>query len=179
MMGRCASRSLGGFSGSTDNDRAARQAAFEKDQGSKCERAALFVEPKERLMTLSNAFKRIRMHLARSGDFPAGSRRHGYELVVPLDRSGHIDVDLWKAQRQHCRVQRFWAGEADQQGYLVHKPGGQDHARWVFDYDAADTDDDEVGVRFGAHVFVPGEYVTIRDGRSDHTFQIDSVENAV
>jgi hypothetical protein len=60
-------------------------------------------------------------------------------------------------------VRRFWQGEEDKIGRLMHKPGGDEHARWVFDYDEKRLDDDEAGYRFGAHSFVPGEYVTIRD----------------
>jgi len=43
-------------------------------------------------MTLPSAFKRIELHLARLKEFPAGSARHGYELVAPLDEDGHIDL---------------------------------------------------------------------------------------
>jgi len=122
-------------------------------------------------------FKRIRLNLARSKEFPAGSSRHGYEFVAPLDSSSHIDVDLWRAHRGQCRVRRFWGTEPEEIGKLVHKPGGKDHARWVFDYDDATQEDDEAGYRFGAHAFVPGEYVSIRDEDGDmHTFQVVSVE---
>src|SRR5688572_12012268 len=37
------------------------------------------------------ALQRIRLHLARSKDFPDGSARHGYEFVAPLGEDGHID----------------------------------------------------------------------------------------
>lgn len=129
-------------------------------------------------MALPRGFKRIRLDLARSKEFPVGSARHGYEFVVPLDAKGHIDTALWKEHREHCRVRRFWQGEDDQIGQVVHKPGGQEHARWVFDYDPSRVDDDEAGYRFGAHVFVPGEYVTIRDQDQSHTFRVESVEPA-
>jgi hypothetical protein len=118
------------------------------------------------------------LHLARSKDHPAGSAVHGYELVAPITPAGHIDTAAWKAQRERCRVRRFWQGEADQEGVLVHKPGGSEHARWVFDYDRNREDDDETGYRFGAHRFVPGEYLTLRERGNDHTFKIVSVENA-
>ena len=130
-------------------------------------------------MTLPHAFKRIVLHLARSKRFPAGSARHGYEFVAPLDGNGHIDPHLWHAHQDHCRVRRFWQGEDDQVGRLVHKPGGAEHARWVFDYDVDSEEDDEAGYRFGAHVFAPGEYVSIRDEDGDtHTFQVVSVQSA-
>jgi hypothetical protein len=86
-------------------------------------------------MSLPHAFKRIRLHLARSKDFPSGSREHGYGIVAPLDADGHIDATLWKAHRNRCRVRRFWGSEGEQLGVLTHKPGGSEHARWVFDYD--------------------------------------------
>ena len=130
-------------------------------------------------MPLSHAFKRIRLNLARSKEFPEGSSRHGYEFVAPLDGKGHIDTQLWQKERDHCRVRRFWSGEADQVGRVVHKPGGAEHARWVFDYDLDGTDDDESGYRFGAHAFSPGEYVSIRDEDGEmHTFRVVSVEPA-
>ena len=130
-------------------------------------------------MTLPHALKRIRLHLARSKEFPSGSARHGYEFVAPLDAKGHIDPKLWQQHRGHCGVRRFWNGADEQFGRLVHKPGGAEHARWVFDYDASRTDDDESGYRFGTHVFLPGEYVSIRDDANEvHTFQVKSVEPA-
>ncbi len=127
---------------------------------------------------LPHVFKRIHLNLARSKDFPSGSARHGYEFVAPLDPSGHIDVGLWRKHRDHCGVRRFW-GEEEEVGRLVHKPGGSEHARWIFDYDATAEDDDEAGYRFGSHAFQPGEYVSIRDEDGEmHTFQVTSVEPA-
>jgi hypothetical protein len=88
------------------------------------------------LTKLPHQLKRIRLNLARSREFPTGSALHGYEFVAPLDTQGYIEPKLWKEQREHCRVRRFWNGDAEQIGWLVHKPGGPEHARWVFDYDA-------------------------------------------
>lgn len=124
-------------------------------------------------MKLPHAFKRIRLELARSKEFPEGSTRHGYEFVAPLDDDGHIDPKLWQAHREHCGVRRFWNGNPDEFGRLVHKPGGAEHTRWVFDYDPSGEADDEPGYRFGAHVFRPGEYVSIRDENGEiHTFKV-------
>ena len=91
-------------------------------------------------MKLASQFNRIRLNLARSKTFPAGSDVHGYEIVAPLDAHGHIDPRLWKEQREICSVRRFWNGDDEQIGLLVHKPGGPEHARWVFDYDASRSD---------------------------------------
>ena len=74
-------------------------------------------------------------------------------------------------------MRRFWNGEDAEIGRLLHKPGGAEHARWVFDYDPGSTDDDEAGYRFGALAFVPGEYVSITDDEGEsHTFKVVSVE---
>src|SRR5262249_22729464 len=111
----------------------------------------------------------------------AGSRRPVMTQLphVLNDAAGHIDVELWRKHREHCGVRRFWDGDDDEFGRLVHKPGGAEHARWVFDYDETAEDDDEAGYRFGNHAFRNGEYVSIRgdDGRM-HTFQVASVEPA-
>lgn len=131
------------------------------------------------MTTLPHVFKRIRLNLARSKEFPNGSSRHGYEFVAPLDAESHIDADLWRKHRDHCGVRRFWEGKGDEIGRLVHRPGGQEHARWVFDYDDSTDEDDEAGYRFGSHAFRPGEYVSIRDEDGEmHTFQVASVEPA-
>jgi hypothetical protein len=127
---------------------------------------------------LPHVLKRIRLNLARSKAFPSGSVRHGYEFVAPLDASDHIDVELWRKYRDRCRVRRFWADE-EEIGRLVHKPGGREHARWIFDYDETADEDDEAGYRFGSHAFRIGEYVSIRDEDGEmHTFQVVSVEPA-
>jgi hypothetical protein len=109
---------------------------------------------------------------------PEGSERHGYEFVAPLDATGHIDPELWSKYRQHCGVRRF-RGAKEQVGRLVHKPGGSEHALWMFDYDETAEDDDEAGYPFASHTFRPGEYVSVRDeGGGLHTFQVVTVEPA-
>ena len=131
------------------------------------------------MTTLPHNFKRIRLVLARSKEFPDGSIYHGYEFVAPLDANAHIDAGQWKKDHSHCRVRRFWKDEDDQVGFLVHRPGGPEHARWMFDYNPKRADDDESGYRFGAHAFRVGEYVTIRDSDDvQHTFRVASVEPA-
>jgi hypothetical protein len=89
-----------------------------------------------------------------------------------------VIAKLWREQREHCRVRRFWNGNNEQIGWLVHKPGGPEHARWVFDYDASRNDDDEAGYRFGGHAFVPGEYVSIAHDNDLYTFKVVSIEPA-
>jgi hypothetical protein len=116
--------------------------------------------------------KRIRLELARDHDFPSGSSAHGYDFAAPLDDEGHLDAAEWRKTRERCRVKRFWPGEKDQIGHLVHRPGGS----WAFDYDPTKRSDDEPGFKFDKHRFVPGEYVSIKehDGVM-RTFRIRSV----
>lgn len=121
----------------------------------------------------------ITLHLARSKDFPEGSPRHGYEITAPLDESGHLDQAEWREKRLQCRVRRFWPGEPDRQGRLIHRAGGADGATWLIDYDLDRVTDDEAGYRLGKHRFVPGEYVTILDEDEKlHTFQVVAVKGA-
>jgi hypothetical protein len=118
-------------------------------------------------MTLST----IRLELARSHEFPNGSRDRGYEFVAPLTPEGHIDADSFAKSRAQCKVRRFWPGEDDKTGRLHHTRGH----RWAFSY-APGEDDDERFYRLEQHVFRPGEYITIRepDGR-DYTFRVATV----
>lgn len=116
----------------------------------------------------------IRLELARSAEFPEGSAEHGYDFVAPLDPEGRIDLEGWRANRERCVVRRFWAGEEDEHGHLVHGPGN----RWVFRYDLdADPAEDESGFRFDSHRFRQGEYVSIteHDGVT-RTFKVAAVD---
>lgn len=102
--------------------------------------------------------KTIRLELARNPEFPEGSSAHGYEFVAPLDADGKLDMDEWKTSRDRCSVRRFWPGEDDEAGRLVHGRGGQ----WYFDY-APGEEDDEPIFRFDRHRFTEGEYVSITE----------------
>ncbi|SNY92014.1 hypothetical protein SAMN04515647_2264 [Cohaesibacter sp. ES.047] len=117
--------------------------------------------------------KKVRLNLARDAEHPNGSAQHGYEFVAPLDAEGHIDAATWREHRKDCRVHRFWQGETDEHGHLIHRPGGS----WAFTYDIEGEDDVEAGYRFGQHPFRPGEYVSIKDEDGDlYTFQVVTVE---
>ncbi len=114
--------------------------------------------------------KHIRMELARDQDFPQGSREHGYVLIAPLDNMDRIDAAEWKANRDRCRVTRFWGSDEHEIGHLVRKPGGA----WAFHYDIhGNEDDDDTGYRFGDERFRPGEYVSIREHDGEmRTFRV-------
>lgn len=117
--------------------------------------------------------KRVRLELARDPDHPEGSRAHGYDFIAPLDENGHIIADDWKKVRERCRVKRFWAGEPDLVGHILHKPGGS----WAFHYDIHGRPGaDETGYRFAQHAFRPGEYVSIKEHDGVlRTFKVMSV----
>jgi hypothetical protein len=114
--------------------------------------------------------QKVRLELARDKTYPTGSRAHGYEFTAPLDGQGQLIAEDWHDHRDRCRVRRFWAGEADEIGHLVRKPGGA----WAFHYDIhGDEDDDETGYRFQTHKFVPGEYVSIKEHDDEvRTFRV-------
>jgi hypothetical protein len=123
------------------------------------------------------ALKKIRLEMARDTDFPEGSNEHGYEFVAPVDGAGLLDAEEWKAHRAECQATRFWADEDSESGHLVRKPGGH----WAFHYDIhGNVDDDESGYRFGAHRFIVGEYVSIRE-QDDRlrTFRVVKVEDVI
>lgn len=125
-------------------------------------------------MSAASTFRRIRLELARTPEFPEGSAQHGYELVAPLDAKGHLDAAAWRASKGACTVRRFWRGEADEHGTLVHTRGG-----WAFSY-APGEDDDEPVFRLDRHLFVPGEYVTVteHDGNA-RPFRVAEVGPAI
>jgi hypothetical protein len=117
--------------------------------------------------------QQITLHLARSAEFPEGSADRGYDIVAPLNELGHLDEDGWRTLRSQCRVRRFWSGEDDRHGMLVHHAGGTKGATWKIDYDGNGPDDEETGFRLETHHFVEGEYVSIRDEDGlSHTFKI-------
>ncbi len=125
-------------------------------------------------MADTSSLKTIRLNLARSADYPEGSASHGYRFTAPLDGEGHLDAEGWRENRDRCRVVRFWGFEEEDIGHLVHHGTG-----WGFHYDIDGDEGDESGYRLGSHLFVPGEYVSIRDDEGEtHTFQVVTVEDA-
>jgi hypothetical protein len=96
-----------------------------------------------------------------------------------LTPKAHRCGPFWRKYRDYCRARRFWQGEEDEVGRLVHTPGGIERARWVFDYNA-DEDDDEAGIGSAAYRFLPGEYVSIsRQDRKLHAFRVVAVDPVV
>ncbi len=118
------------------------------------------------------ALMKIRLELARNAEFPEGSATRGYTFVAPLTDDGHLDPEGWKEARSSCRVHRFWQGEEDEHGHLVHHRG----QHWAFHYDGMDEEDEESIFRFDRHRFVTGEYVSITEHDDvQRTFRVTEV----
>ena len=107
-------------------------------------------------MTLS----RIVMRLARNPgtEFAGGDDHRGYALTAPLTPDGLLDADAYAKARSECVVRRFAPDEDATDGRLSRRG-----TRWFFDYDDADSSDDEPVHRLGEHRFAVGEYVTVTD----------------
>ena len=118
--------------------------------------------------------KTIRLELARNAEFPEGSAARGYDFKAPLTADGTLDLKAWSDVKDACTVRRFWAGQPDEVGLLVHTRG----QRWMFRYDhpgEADDHDDPI-FRFDRHRFVEGEYVSITEHDGEpRTFRVVSV----
>lgn len=115
-------------------------------------------------------FRRIRIELAREPGHPEGEANVAYVLVAPLDPNDRIDAGLWREHREACRVTRLRPSEPDRRGLLVHRGHG-----WAFHYLPSQEIPDELGFHFGDERFVPGEYVSIKEGGKMHTYRVTSV----
>jgi len=114
----------------------------------------------------------IRLELARNPDFPEGSANHGYEFKAPLASDGSLDLEAWKKVKNDCTVHRFWQGEPDEDGLLIHTRG----RRWVFSYEEGEEDDEPI-FKFDRHHFIEGEYVSITEHDGvQRTFRVVSVK---
>ncbi len=117
---------------------------------------------------------RVRFELARSQEFPEGSHRHGYEFVLPLDATAHLDRAAYRQAPELCTVHRFWDGSEDLIGTVHHAS----HDRWMFSFHPGEMADEPIP-HFADHLFREGEYATVRETLGgDHTFRIALVEPA-
>ncbi len=122
---------------------------------------------------LPPSFRKVRLELAREPGHPEGSANFGYLIWAPLDREGKVDAELWKLHRDHFRVVKFRPGNPNEIGHLIHRPGGS----WAFHYDIVGDEEDEPGFHFENERFVPGEYVSVREGNGMHAYKVCTVEH--
>ncbi len=102
--------------------------------------------------------KHVLLELARSHDFPSGSSAHGYDFVAPLSDDGKLLPEEWRRDGKACTVRRFWAGEDESHGHLVHTGKS-----WRFHYDDGDIDEDEPLFKLDRHSIRQGEYLSITE----------------
>ena len=114
---------------------------------------------------------KIRLELARTHSFPDGSRLRGYELIAPLGEDGHIDEAEWRGNRRRAKILRFWEGEDDQHGHLIHTR----HHTWAFSYGPGEGDDTPL-FHLEQHLFRTGEYLSIaQETGQSQPFRIVSI----
>jgi hypothetical protein len=75
----------------------------------------------------------VRLELAPTPEFPAGSASRAYMLHAPLDAAGLIDEAALAQAPAMATVRRFWPNEADQTGQLVRDGKGWSFSRPVGD----------------------------------------------
>jgi len=102
--------------------------------------------------------KKVRLELARTPEFPEGNPACGYELVLPLDRRGVLDAVEWRQHKERCTVRRFWPGDKDEVGHLIHTR----HRAWAFSYTPGEEDDEPL-FKLETHRLLPGEYVSVTE----------------
>lgn len=114
---------------------------------------------------------RVVMRLGRNPDagFPDGDDHHGYVVIAPLDKDGKLDVELWRANKDACTVNRFSPDATETaDGWLSHRA-----TRWFFRYDEDEEGPDEPVYRLGDHTMRIGDYLTIHEADGDDlTFKI-------
>jgi hypothetical protein len=117
------------------------------------------------------AWKKIRLELARTPDFPGGSVGRAFLLSLPLQDDGSVDWDEVSAQPSRATVQRFWASEPDRRGRLSRSDDG-----WLLKENA---DGRAPTFRMPPQQLTAGQQIAVigADGRS-LPFQVVSIKTA-
>jgi hypothetical protein len=121
---------------------------------------------------LPKNFRHVRLELAREPGTPEGRSDAGYLLWLPLRSDGKIDAEPWKEFHDFYRVLKFRPGITNEIGHLVHR-----NDAWTLHYDIAGEDEDETGFHFSEERFVPGEYVSIHEGKNMRVYKVSTVEH--
>ena len=69
-------------------------------------------------------WKTVRLELAGTAQFPAGSVGRAYLIRLPLDDTDGIDEAAFRANPERATVHRFWSSEPDETGHLVRDGDG-------------------------------------------------------
>jgi len=68
-------------------------------------------------------WKTIRLELAGTREFPAGSVGRAFLLRLPLQEDGWISEDEIAKNPSRATVRRFWASDPDRTGHIVRSEG--------------------------------------------------------
>ena len=68
-------------------------------------------------------WKSIRLELASTGEFPAGSVSRAYLVKLPLDDDDTLDEDALRLSPSRATVRRHWSTEPDERGLVVRADG--------------------------------------------------------
>lgn len=74
------------------------------------------------LSTMDN-WKSIRLELASTREFPAGSVSRAYLIRLPLDDEDRVDEAAFLESPSRAMVSRYWSSEPDERGKLVKADG--------------------------------------------------------
>jgi hypothetical protein len=69
-------------------------------------------------------WKTIRLELASTPEFPAGSAGRAYLLRLPIDDCGILDAAALGQRPDHATVRRFWPSEPDWSGHVERTASG-------------------------------------------------------
>jgi hypothetical protein len=64
-------------------------------------------------------WKNIRLELAGTDEFPAGSVSRGYLIRLPLNDSDLIDTAAFDLHPHRATVRRFWSSQPDETGLML------------------------------------------------------------
>jgi|TARA_R110000868_G_scaffold106587_3_gene292246 hypothetical protein len=105
----------------------------------------------------------MRLGLNPDAGYPEGDMERGYTVIAPLDGAGKLDLDLWRANKAACTVNRFSPDDTEAaDGWLSHHG-----SHWFFRYDEEDEGPDEPVFRLGDHTMRLGDYLTIHEADGD------------
>ena len=96
-------------------------------------------------------WKSIRLELASTSAFPAGSVSRAYLIRLPLDDEDSVDAAAFVRAPTRATVRRHWSNDPDESGVIVRADGN-----WLIRCKGAERmlQLDSQPVRLGAHVTV-------------------------
>jgi hypothetical protein len=103
------------------------------------------------LKSMSN-WKNIRLELARTKEFPAGSVSRGYLVRLPLNDDDIVDADEFDLNPHRATVRRYWSTEPDEAGLVL--PVGGEWAMQCNGTAARRLELDGRPIRLGQHISV-------------------------